>query len=255
MEGKKFSSSRNVVIYVQDFLSRYDPDPLRYFLTAAGPESQDTDFTWAEFVRRNNDELVATWGNLVNRTLTNAYRNFGAVPEPGELTEADRDVLAAIEQGFADVGNLIEGASFKAALGEAMRLAARANQYMSEQAPWTTIKTDPERAATVLYVALRCVDSLKTLLTPFLPFTCQRLHELLGHEGWIAGPLEFRTEAEPGGTHEVLTGDYESWVGRWEPSELEPGQKLAEPMPLFRKLDVDEVVADELERMERAAAA
>ena len=255
MEGKKFSSSRNVVIYVQDFLSRYDPDSLRYFLTAAGPESQDTDFTWAEFVRRNNDELVATWGNLVNRTLMNAHRNFGAVPEPGELTGADREVLGAVEQGFADVGDHIDGARFKAALGEAMRLAARANQYTSEQAPWTTIKTDPERAGTVLYVALRCVDNLKTLLTPFLPFSCQRLHELLGYEGWIAGPLEFRTEAEAGGTHEVLTGDYESWVGSWAPSQLEPGQKLAEPVPLFRKLDVDEVVADELERMERAAAA
>jgi methionyl-tRNA synthetase len=255
MEGKKFSSSRNVVIYVQDFLSRYDPDSLRYFLTAAGPESQDTDFTWAEFVRRNNDELVATWGNLVNRTLMNAHRNFGAVPEPGELTGADREVLGAVEQGFADVGDHIDGARFKAALGEAMRLAARANQYTSEQAPWTTIKTDPERAGTVLYVALRCVDNLKMLLTPFLPFSCQRLHELLGYEGWIAGPLEFRTEVEAGGTHEVLTGDYESWVGSWAPSQLEPGQKLAEPVPLFRKLDVDEVVADELERMERAAAA
>ncbi len=255
MEGRKFSSSRNVVIYVQDFLSRYDPDSLRYFLTAAGPESQDTDFTWAEFVRRNNDELVATWGNLVNRTLTNAHRNFGAVPEPGELRDADRDVVAAVERGFADVGDHIEGASFKAALRAALRHAARANQYTSEQAPWTTIKTDPERAATVLYVALRCVDSLKTLLTPFLPFSSQRLHELLGYEGWIAGPLEFRTEVEPGGTHEVLTGDYENWVGRWAPSELEPGQKLAEPVPLFRKLDVDAVVADELERMERAAAA
>ncbi len=89
MEGKKFSSSRGVVIYVQDFLSRYDPDPLRYFLTIAGPETQDTDFTWAEFVRRNNDELVANWGNLVNRTLTNAHRTFGHVPEPGELTGDD----------------------------------------------------------------------------------------------------------------------------------------------------------------------
>ena len=80
MEGKQFSVSRGVAIYVGDFLSRYDPDPLRYFLTAAGPETQDSDFTWAEFVRRNNDELVANWGNLVNRTLTIAYRNFGAVP-------------------------------------------------------------------------------------------------------------------------------------------------------------------------------
>jgi len=93
MEGRQFSTSRNVVIHVGDFLERYDPDALRYFLTAAGPETQDTDFTWAEFVRRNNGELVANWGNLVNRTLTNAHRHFGAVPEPGELTGADEALL------------------------------------------------------------------------------------------------------------------------------------------------------------------
>src|SRR3712207_290743 len=108
MEGRKFSSSRGVVIYVNDFLSRYEADPLRYFLTAAGPETQDTDFTWAEFVRRTNDELVATWGNLVNRTLANAHRTFGSVPEPGELTAEDEAVLAEVEAGFAAGGGHID---------------------------------------------------------------------------------------------------------------------------------------------------
>ena len=92
MEGKKFSASRGVQILVRDFLSRYDPDALRYYLTIAGPETQDTDFTWAEFVRRNNDELVATWGNLVNRTLQSAYKNFGAVPTPASLTRGRRSL-------------------------------------------------------------------------------------------------------------------------------------------------------------------
>src|SRR5207249_10102480 len=124
MEGKKFSSSRGIVIYVNDVLSRYDPDPLRYFLTIGGPETQDTDFTWAEFVRRNNDELVATWGNLVNRTLTNAHRNFGEVPEPGELTGPDRELLATIDGGFDAVSAHIESGHFRAALGEAMRLSS-----------------------------------------------------------------------------------------------------------------------------------
>ncbi|MCU0491434.1 MAG: methionine--tRNA ligase, partial [Chloroflexaceae bacterium] len=179
MEGKKFSSSRGIVIYVNEFLSRYDPDPLRYFLTSAGPESQDTDFTWAEFVRRNNDELVATWGNLVNRTLTNVYRNFGAVPQPGELGPTDTALLAEVEAGFASVGELLDAARFKQALAEVMRLAAQVNVYLSEQEPWKVIKTDRQRAATVLYVALRCVDNLKTLFTPVLPFTSQQLHELL----------------------------------------------------------------------------
>ena len=251
MEGKKFSSSRGVVIYVRDFLSRYDPDPLRYFLTIAGPETQDTDFTWAEFVRRNNDELVATWGNLVNRTVTNAHRNFGAVPSPGELEEADREILAALEGGFTTVGDLLERASFRAALAETMALASRVNGYVSDAAPWALVKEDRERAGTVLYVALRAVDSLKTLFAPFLPFSSQAVHELLGHEGWLAGPLELRQVGEEDGDpHEVLTGDYASWIGSWAPSELPPGQELREPRPLFRKLDPDVVVPDELRRME-----
>ena len=256
MEGRKFSSSRGVVIYVNEFLSRYDPDPLRYFLTIAGPETQDTDFTWAEFVRRNNDELVATWGNLVNRTLTNAHRTFGRVPEPGELTREDDDVLAAVAGGFRTVGAHVEAAAFKAALAEAMRLATGVNVYLSDQAPWALVKTDRDRAATVLNVALRCVDDLKTLFAPFLPFSSQTVHELLGHDGWLAGPLEFRDVAEEdGSSHTVLTGDYERWVGRWAPGELPVGQALGEPRPLFRKLDPDAVVADELRRMDEAAAA
>jgi methionyl-tRNA synthetase len=250
MERSKFSASGGVGIYVADFLSRYDPDPLRYFLTAAGPETQDTDFTWAEFVRRNNDELLATWGNLVNRTLTSAYRNFGAVPEPAALEPADEEVLAAVAEGFAAVGEQIESARFKAALAEAIRLASLVNQYATREAPWATIKTDRARAATVLYVCLACIDSLKIMLTPFLPFTSQTLHELLGYDGFLAGPLEFREEAEEDGSrHVVLTGDYDSWIGRWEPSDLPPGQPLQEPRPLFKKLDAEQVVATELHRM------
>jgi methionyl-tRNA synthetase len=255
MEGRKFASSRGVGILVRDFLSRYEPDALRFFLTAAGPEQQDTDFTWAEFARRTNDELVATWGNLVNRTLTNAYRNFGAVPEPGELTAEDRELIAAVEGGFAAVGEHIEAARFKAALGEAMQLARSVNVYVNDQAPWALLESDRDRAATVLYVCLRCVDNLKTMFTPFMPFSSQTLHELLGHEGYLAGPLEFREVEDDGDTHVVLTGDYASWVGSWAPSELSPGQKLREPKPLFRKLDPEKVEAEELARMEAAAAA
>ena len=117
------------------------------------------------------------------------------------------------------------------------------------------MKTDRERAATVLNVALRAIDSLKTLFAPFLPFSSQTVHELLGHEGWLAGPLEFRDVEEDGETHTVLTGDYASWVGRWAPGELPAGRALPEPRPLFRKLDPEQVVAEELARMEAAAGA
>jgi methionyl-tRNA synthetase len=255
MEGKQFSTSRGVVIYVGDFLSRYEADSLRYFLTAAGPETQDSDFTWAEFVRRNNDELVANWGNLVNRTLTSAYKNFGAVPEPGELQDADRAVMREVEGGFETVGELIERAKFRAALAETMRLASVVNQYVSEQAPWAAMNDDRDRAGTVLYAVLRSVDNLKLLFTPFLPFSSQTLHELLGYDDVIAGPLRFEEIEEEGGLpHVVLTGDYQTWAGRWEPTELPPGQVLRAPRPLYTKLDPEQVVADELARMQRAAA-
>ena len=249
MEGKQLSTSRSIAIYVRDVLERYDPDPVRYFLTAAGPETQDSDFSWSEFLRRNNDELLANWGNLVNRTLTNAYRNFSEVPTPGPLTEADEAALAAVASGFDSVGELIEQARFRAALAEAMRLSSIGNQYVDHEAPWAVIKHDRGRAATILFVALRIVDTLKLIFTPFLPFSSQRLHEFLGYDGWLAGPLEFRDIEEGNGDrHTVLTGDYTEWVQRWQPSELPPGQTLRDPAPLFKKLDPG-IVDDELRRL------
>jgi methionyl-tRNA synthetase len=178
-----------------------------------------------------------------------AHRNFGSVPEAGELTDDDRRVLDGVAAAFDEVGTLIEQVRFRAAIAAAMRASTLANQYVAEQAPWVLVKADRDRAATVLNVSLRCVDSLKTLLAPFLPFTSQAVHELLGYDGWLAGPLEFRTVAEDDGSeHEVLTGDYAQGVGRWEPADLPAGQQLREPRPLFRKLP-PETAADELARL------
>jgi methionyl-tRNA synthetase len=146
MEGRKFSSSRRVVIYVRDFLSRYDADALRYFVAVAGPETTDTDFTWAEFLRRNNDELVAGWGNLVNRSISMAAKNFGAIPPKGTLTPADRALLKTAKDAFRSVGELIEHHRLKAAINEAMRVVGDANKYLSDQAPWK-IKDDQERVS------------------------------------------------------------------------------------------------------------
>ena len=168
------------------------------------------------------------------------------------MTEEDRQTLATVEAGFETVGQLIGEAKFKAALAEAMRLSSVGNQYVDHQAPWAVIKTDRDRAATILHVALRVVDTLKVMFTPFLPFTSQKLHELLGYEGWLAGPLEFReVEEEDGAKHTILAGDYANWVGRWQPSELPPGQKLREAEPLFKKLDPG-IVDDELARLDTA---
>jgi methionyl-tRNA synthetase len=255
MEGGKFSVSRGRVIEVRDVLSRYDPDALRFYLTIAGPETTDTDFTWTEFVRRNNDELVGTWGNLVHRTLVNAHRNFGAVPEPGEMTERDRRLLADVEAGFDTVGGLLGTARFKAAITEVLRLAALVNQYLGEEQPWQRIKVDRGRAATTLYVAVRCVDCLKTLITPFLPFSSQRLHEQLGYQDVIAPQPTVREYEEEGGQRHAVLGDAYEATSRWKPSEIPPGRPLPAPTALFKKLD-DSVVEEELDRMrERSGSA
>ncbi|GID25208.1 methionyl-tRNA synthetase [Paractinoplanes brasiliensis] len=250
MEGKKFSSSRRVVIYVRDFLERYDADALRYFIAAAGPESNDTDFTWAEFVRRNNDELVAGWGNLVNRSISMAAKNFGAVPAMGELTGEDEAVLAVAKAGFATVGELIGKHRQKAAIGEAMKVVAEANKYLSEQAPWK-LKSEEEkpRQATVLAVALQVVSDANTLLTPFLPHSAQKVFELLGGEG-VHAPMPRIEEVEDldgGPGYPVLTGDYTAGA-RWESVPLVTGTPLATPKPVFRKLDPS-VIEEELARL------
>ena len=243
MEGKKVSTSRGQVIYVKDVLDQYDPDALRYYLMIAGPENQDTDFTWSEFVRRNNDELVATWGNLVHRTLVNAHRNFGGVPDPLELTGADQALIKEVETALDYVAQQLGQARFQVALKHTMTMAARVNVYLGTEQPWHTIKTDRGRAGTVLYVALRCVDNLKTMLTPFLPFSAQRLHQMLGYTDVIAPQPEVREYAEDGVSHLVLAGDY-AFDNRWLPSQLEPGRKLPPPEALFKRLD--EVVEEEI---------
>jgi methionyl-tRNA synthetase len=242
MSGKKFSTSRGQVIYVKDFLDRYDPDALRYYLMIAGPENQDTDFTWPEFIRRNNDELVATWGNLVHRTLVNAQRNFGAVPEPEKLTDADQALIKEVEHALDEVAVQLGQARFQTALKYAMTMAAKVNVYLGTEQPWHTIKTDRGRAGTVLYVALRCVDNLKTMFTPFLPFTSQRLHRMLGYDDVIAQQPEVREFAEKDGSHTVITGEYDSH-DRWRPSELPAGRTLPVPEALFKRLD--DVVEEE----------
>jgi methionyl-tRNA synthetase len=248
MEGRKFSSSRRVVIYVRDFLSRYDADALRYFIAVAGPESQDTDFTWAEFLRRNNDELVAGWGNLVNRSISMAAKNFGAIPPAATRTATDEALLAATRAAFDTVGDLIAKHRQKAAIGEAMRVVGEVNKYFSESAPWK-LKDDPVRMGTILHVALQAVSDLNTVLTPFLPHAAQRIHELLGGTG-VHAPMPSIVDVsdlDGGPDYPILTGDYSGGT-RWESVPLPVGRELAAPTPVFRKLDPS-IVDEELARL------
>jgi methionyl-tRNA synthetase len=251
MEGKKLSTSRNWAIWAPDLLERYDPDPVRFYLNAIAPETRDTDFTFEDFVRRNNDELVAAWGNLVNRVLGFAYKRFeGKVPEigPAGLDEADQQIIAEVEAGFETVGALFAAVKLKAAQEEAMRLTRATNVYLDSKAPWKTIKEDPGRAATSVYVALRVIDNLKILFAPVLPHTSQQIHEYLGYEGRLFGRQYTQSFTEPAREHVALCYDNSQAVGRWERSQLAPGQALREPAPLFKKLE-PEVAEQEIQRL------
>jgi methionyl-tRNA synthetase len=250
VQGAQLSKSRNWAIWLPDILERYDPDAIRYYVASVLPETRDSDFTWEDFVARNNNELVAWWGNLANRVLKFAYKHWeGQVPEPGELGQADRALLKAVEDGFESVGELLDQVKLRAALSEAMRLAREVNVYL-DGAPWYgVIEEDRQAAATTVYTALQAVAYLKTILAPFLPFTAQTLHELLGFEGQIFGEQQIETFDEQTRSHEALTYDSSAAVGRWEPERLPPGQLLPKPKPLFKKLDVEKVVEEELSRL------
>ncbi|MBL8097061.1 MAG: methionine--tRNA ligase [Anaerolineales bacterium] len=249
LEGQKISGSRNWAVWGLDFLSRYDPDALRYYLTAIMPESKDADWDWDEFVQHNNNELVATWGNLCNRVLAFTNKHWvGQVPEPGELTEADQALLAKIEAGFDRVGGLIEAVKLRAALEEVVALATEVNKYLDANGPWFQVKTDKAAAGRSIYVALRAIDSLKILFAPFLPFTSQRLHGFLGYDGRLAGEHKVVDYAESASSHIGLTYDATGVAARWAPSTLQGGHALRAPAPLFKKLE-ESVAAEERQRL------
>jgi methionyl-tRNA synthetase len=224
IEGKRLSTSRNWAVWLPDYLERYDPDPLRYLLSVNMPETGDTDFSWREFLRRNNDELVATYGNLAHRVLTFAYRNFdGVVPSPGEIDSQGQGLLAKAQETLGDVDRLINGCHFKEGIKAAMALCQEANRYLDDKAPWKAIKKDKQASATATYVAISVLAALKTILYPYLPFSSEKLHKFLGFDGSIE-------------------------TNGWQVQSVAAGQKLMMPEPLFRKLD-DSIVDEETSRL------
>ena len=228
LEGRKLSTSRGWAVWLPDYLERYEPDALRYALAANMPESGDSDFSWREFLRRNNNELVATYGNLAHRVLSFAYRNFdGAVPIPDELDERSQGLIYKSELSFDKVDKLLYGCNFKEAVGEAMSLAQEANRYLDEQAPWKTIKQERQASANSVYTALSVLSALKTIFYPVLPFSSEELHSFLGFDGSVQG-------------------------AGWRIQSLPPGQRLRQPRPLFVKLD-DSIIAQETSRLGSAS--
>ncbi len=244
IEGAQASKSRGWAIWLPKLLERYDPDAIRYYIASVMPETRDTEFRWGDFVRRNNDELVATWGNLVNRMLSFAHKHFeGRVPEPGELRPADKEIIAKAEGAFKTVGAELGACHFRAALRKAMEVAHEANRYLDQAAPWFQIKEDRQQAATTVYTILRVIDNLKILLAPYLPFSAEKLHRYLGYERPIFGRQVIRTYEDDGREHQVLTYERGDAEGLWEPSRLPAGRELRPSEPLFAKLDPS--IADE----------
>ena len=247
MESRQFSSSRGHVIGVRHVLETYGPDPLRYFICAAGPENQDADFTWPDFVQRNNSELVAGWGNLVNRTASMVAKNFGEIPQPGDLEDVDRAVLARVAAAFDEVGGLLARHRQKAALAEVMRVVGDVNKYVTDTEPFRLKGEDQrERLATVLHTLTQCVSDCNLLLAPFLPHAANRVDAVLGGEGALV-PMPHVEDVEDldgGPGYPVITGDY-SGFPRWEPTPVTVGTPIAKPSPVFVKLDAEEVVATE----------
>lgn len=254
LEGQKISGSRNWAVWALDALTRYDPDALRYYLTVNMPENKDSDWDWAEFVARNNNELVANWGNLANRVLSFCYKNWdGHVPDVDTKTlrQPDLDLLAVIENGFLTVGNEIEAVNLRSAVSEALKLATSVNQYLDVNAPWSAVKTDKEGAGKTIYTALKAIDSLKVIFSPFLPFTSEKLHTFFNYETPLFGEQYIEEVSDSLGAHTVLR--YRDVVRDnishyWKPSDLKPGKKLNQPAPLFKKLE-ESVIEEERARL------
>ncbi len=213
MRSAKSSASRGNVICTDDALDRYGADSLRYYLVSILPEHHDADFSYEALVRHNNDELVATYGNAVHRVLTFVQHNFDSiVPVPGPLGAADNDLLDELRQAFDSVGAAIASVRLRDGMNTALAVARSANRYLDEQSPWKSLKTDRTSAATTMYVMLQVLNGLKVLFSPYLPFSSQKLHELLGYAGSVS-------------------------ECRWEPATIASGQKLPPPTPLFAKFD------------------
>ena len=228
LEGDKISTSRNWAVWLHEYLVDFPgkQDVLRYALTASAPETKDNDFTWAEFQARNNNELVAVYGNFVNRALQLTQKYYdGVVPACGELTDYDKETIAEFKDVKAKVENLLDNFKFRDAQKEAMNHARIGNKYIADCEPWKVIKTDPERVKTIINLSLQLTANLAIAFEPFLPFSSKKLYGMLNVEalGW-----------ENLGSTELL----------------KPGHQLAKPELLFEKIE-DDAIQAQMDRLER----
>ena len=228
LEGDKISTSRNWAVWLHEYLVDFPgkQDVLRYALTASAPETKDNDFTWAEFQARNNNELVAIYGNFVNRALQLTQKYYeGVVPACGELTEYDKETIAEFKDVKTKVESLLDNFRFRDAQKEAMNLARIGNKYLADSEPWKVIKTDPERVKTIINISLQLTANLAIAFEPFLPFSSKKLYQMLSVE-----PL--------------------GWDNLGSTELLKAGHQLAKPELLFEKIE-DEAIKAQTDRLER----
>ncbi|KAI7247069.1 hypothetical protein KC345_g12000, partial [Hortaea werneckii] len=183
LEGEKFSTSRNWAVWVPDILSRYEPDSIRYFLTANGPEKRDADFSWREFIYSHNSELLGAFGNFVNRSLVFVNKAWNGKVPAGTL---DAAWASSIDNLYAGAGRLIEAGSFKEALELVFANIRKANKYFDQQQPWLQTGNDPAGCASTLYTCVQIIANLSNLLNPFIPFSCAKIRRFLslGEPEW-----------------------------------------------------------------------
>ena len=250
LEGQKLSTSKNWAVWLHEYLEEFpnQQDVLRYVLTANAPETKDNDFTWKDFQNRNNNELVAIFGNFINRVvvLTNKYYN-GTVPEPNEFSEVDKQVLAELKAYPAVIASSLERYRFREAQGELMNMARLGNKYLADEEPWKLIKTDEERVKTIMYVALQIASALSLICEPFLPFTSEKLKGILD--------VEDAKSTSTLSTSGILLGQEENnWDLLDSKSELlPPGHKIGEAELLFSKIE-DEQIQKQLNKLEATKA-
>lgn len=246
IEGKQFSKSRNWAIWLPDVLETYQADAVRFYVARTFPETADSDFAWEGFYTRVNNELLAAWGNLVNRVLGFAYKRFdGQVPTYDELTDLDEEIIATIKGGFKTVGDLLEQVQLRAALTETLALTQKVNQWLDKREPWKAFKVDEADAARSIYTALQCITDLRILFAPFIPFSSQDVHNYLGFEGQLFGDLQINEYQEATRSHKALVYDPAKAIGKWEHTELAQGQALRKPKALFTKLELEMVEAEQ----------
>ena len=219
LKGEQFSKSRGIGIWIPEILKQFDPDVIRYYLSINMPENKDADWTWNDFVTKNNDELLGTYGNFIHRVITFASRNFGSIPEPGSLKEMDKEALQKIQQTHQEVEDALEHCSFKKGLRATMNLAQYGNVYFDHNKPWLLLNSDKDRCNTVLHTSLRIVQTLAVCMAPYLPFSSNYIWNMLG---------------------------YTNQINRWDDAllELHPGTPLSTPTPLFKKLELTEIVTN-----------